>query len=146
MSIQQSGQPSNDSAKDQQRDQPSNDSAKDQQSGQPATASGQPTLPATSGASLPPDTSRAEIPFSSYPMNALGAACGGESSHSSRSMKKSPAYNRTSRSFLHAAEDKTDGTPSIKAALEKKRKEPASSPDQPVNVQEKVQKSEDGVS
>ena len=86
MSIQQSGQPSK-------------DSAKDQQSGQPTTTSGQPTLPATSGASLPPDTARAEIPFSSSPMNALGAASGGESSHSSRSMKKSPAYNRTSRSW-----------------------------------------------
>ena len=39
MSIQQSGQPSK-------------DSDKDQQSGQPTTTSGQPTLPATSGASL----------------------------------------------------------------------------------------------
>ena len=122
-----------------------------QQSGQPTT-SGQPTLPATSGASSLPDTSRAEIPFSSSPMNALGGASGGESSHSSRSRRKSPAYNRTSRSFsAHSRRHstprhKTDGTPSIKSALEKKRKEPASSPDQPVTVQEKVQKSEDGVS
>ena len=143
MSIQQSGQPSKDSAKDQQSGQPT--------SGQP-TISGQPTLPATSGASLTPNTSRAEISFSYSPMNALGGASGGESSHSSRARKRSPAYNRTSRSFsAHSRRHstprhKTNGTPSIKAALEKKRKEPASSPDQPVNVQEKVQKSEDGVS
>ena len=96
MSIQQSGQPSKDSAKDQQSDQPI--------SGQPTT-SGQPTLPAISGASLTPDTSRAEIPFSSSSMNALGGASGGESSHSSRPGRGAQHTIALQEVFLLTAED-----------------------------------------
>ena len=113
--------------------------------------SGQHNAPVTSDPSAAKGTSSS--PFANAPSNASS----NESSHTSRTRQKSPAFTRTPRSFsAHSRRPstprhKTDKdrtvkmfTPDIKTAF--KRKEPASSPDQLVNAQGKVQKSDDGIS
>ena len=118
------------------------------QSGQ---QSGQHNAPVTS------DPSAAKVTWSSPSANASSNASSNESSHTSRTKQKNPAFNHTPRSFsAHSRRHstprhKTDKdraekmfTPDIKTAF--KRKEPASSPDQLVNAQGKVQKSDDGIS
>ena len=119
--------------------------------------SGQHNAPVTS------DPSAAKSTSSSPSANASCNASSNESSHTSRTRQKSPAFNRTPRSFSahgrrHSTprqggtpRHKTDTdrtvrmfTPDIKTAF--KRMEPASSPDQLVNAQGNVQRSDDGIS